>query len=366
MNLNLHKPFKLFSNCIPVKGANRSVICDLQRNILKLIPNDLFEILENQEGKSIDAIMKIYNNEYDDIIEEYFIFLLENDFIFFTNTTEWFPKLEIKWDSESTVTNAILEVNKKTNYDLMKVVKELEELNCYHFEIRFYDKIDIEDINSFLTFLDTSNSTISSIDYIFPFYEGVTTSKINKDITQNKRVSSVRVFGSPANEIIPYKIEENYFGKLIYTKKTLKNNSCCGTISETFFPVNMNTFMESKLYNSCLNRKISIDIDGKIRNCPSMEKSFGNIMNVKLKEVIKSKELTEKWAITKDQIETCKVCEFRYVCTDCRAYIEKPDDIYSKPLKCGYDPYSNEWTVWSTNPLKQKAIKYYNNLIAGR
>jgi hypothetical protein len=31
----------------------------------------------------------------------------------------------------------------------------------------------------------------------------------------------------------------------------------------------------------------------------------------------------------------------------------------SKPLKCGYNPYTNEWAEWSTNPLKEKAIAYY-------
>lgn len=61
----------------------------------------------------------------------------------------------------------------------------------------------------------------------------------------------------------------------------------------------------------------------------------------------------------------CKDCEFRYICTDCRAYVEDPDDILSKPLKCGYNPYTGEWSEWSTNPLKQKAIDFYgmNNFV---
>lgn len=31
----------------------------------------------------------------------------------------------------------------------------------------------------------------------------------------------------------------------------------------------------------------------------------------------------------------------------------------SKPLKCGYNPYTSEWAEWSTNPLKRKAINFY-------
>ena len=41
------------------------------------------------------------------------------------------------------------------------------------------------------------------------------------------------------------------------------------------------------------------------------------------------------------------------------AYLEDPENILSKPLKCGYNPYTCEWEEWSTNPLKQKAIEYY-------
>ena len=34
-----------FSNCIPVKGKNRLIIMDLQRGVVKLIPNNLYKIL---------------------------------------------------------------------------------------------------------------------------------------------------------------------------------------------------------------------------------------------------------------------------------------------------------------------------------
>jgi hypothetical protein len=47
------------------------------------------------------------------------------------------------------------------------------------------------------------------------------------------------------------------------------------------------------------------------------------------------------------------------MCSDCRAYVENPNDLYSKPLKCGYDPYTTKWEEWSTHPLKQDAINYY-------
>ena len=97
-----------------------------------------------------------------------------------------------------------------------------------------------------------------------------------------------------------------------------------------------------------------------------MTESYGNINDIALVEAIDIADFKKYWNVSKDHIEVCKDCEFRYVCTDCRAYTEKPHDIsgpestnLAKPLKCGYDPYTGEWADWSTNPLKQKAIEFY-------
>ena len=90
-----------------------------------------------------------------------------------------------------------------------------------------------------------------------------------------------------------------------------------------------------------------------------MVQSFGNIKESTLAEALNHPGFKKHWNITKDQVAVCKDCEFRYICTDCRAYLEKPDDQYSKPLKCGYNPYTNTWEAWSASPLKQKAIDFY-------
>ena len=90
-----------------------------------------------------------------------------------------------------------------------------------------------------------------------------------------------------------------------------------------------------------------------------MKEHYGNIKDTTLQDALAHPDFKKYWFVNKDQISVCKDCEFRYICTDCRAYIENPEDMYSKPLKCGYNPYTCEWEEWSTNPLKQKAIEHY-------
>jgi radical SAM protein with 4Fe4S-binding SPASM domain len=71
--------------------------------------------------------------------------------------------------------------------------------------------------------------------------------------------------------------------------------------------------------------------------------SYGNVRDVSLHSAVARRDFREMWEINKDQIEVCKDCEFRYICIDCRAYLSRQEDRYSKPAKCGYDPYTARW-----------------------
>ena len=43
-----------------------------------------------------------------------------------------------------------------------------------------------------------------------------------------------------------------------------------------------------------------------------MDISFGNITEIKLKDVLLINEIKQFWGINKDLIDVCKDCEFRY------------------------------------------------------
>ena len=82
---------------------------------------------------------------------------------------------------------------------------------------------------------------------------------------------------------------------------------------------------ESQSYNTCLNRKVSIDPKGFVKNCPSTIETFGNVEDIKLKDLITNKEFIKMWGISKDQVLDCKVCEYRYICT-CLLYTSDAAD----------------------------------------
>jgi SPASM domain peptide maturase of grasp-with-spasm system len=351
-------PFMIYTDCIPVRGKERSIICDLTRQDYILIPNSLFEIIENHEGKTINKIKKIYKNKYNSIIDEYFNHLFQKEMVFFTDSPEQFPKIDInKWDEPHKILQCIMDFNSEKWNPTDKIIQDLNSLGCRFLQLRFFGKV------SFLFLKDITdhfvNSTIESIEIMLEYDEKRTLSDYDEICKSNLRISVITVTNSPMNKQVGVSGTNN-FANIIHVQTKITSHFNCGNIHSNYFSINIKTFTEGQRHNSCLNRKISIDVNGEIKNCPSMTESFGNIRETTLMAALKRKGFKRYWKLSKDKINICKDCEFRYICTDCRAYREDTNDALSKPLKCGYDPYTNKWEDWRTIPFKQRALDYYS------
>lgn len=348
--------FILFADCIPVKGSGRSIICDTRNNNYYFIPNGLFDILEKYNGKTIEKIKNDFEYKYAEIIDEYFDFLIRNRLIFFHSNPELFPKINTEWHCSSLITNIIIDYE-EIIHDFNALVPQFEVLKCSHIQLRFYKEINIDYLKNVLSILKIEKSRIVSVDFILPYYKNFNIEELYEMIKENSRIHSFTIFNSPFAK--SYEPLHQKMGYIILSEKNVTNEKHCGIINDEYFYSNIKLLSESQQHNTCLNKKISIDKYGNIKNCPSIPDSYGNIQNTTLIDALKKDDFKKYWNVSKDQIETCKDCEFRHICTDCRAYIEDPEDIYSKPLKCGYNPYTNKWSEWSTNPLKQKTIEFY-------
>jgi SPASM domain peptide maturase of grasp-with-spasm system len=349
--------FNLFANCIPVKGINRSIICDVYRGRFRIIPNALYIILTKFRKNTLTEIKEYFEQEHAAFIDEYFDFLKQNEFGFFCSKEEQkrFPKLNIEHETASIISNCIIDINKHSTYDFRKLFLELEKLHCHFWQIRVYGDFSLAEIEDVLR--KAEHIHLNSIHLIMSYHESMSPDKI---VAFYDRYPIVRVDF--------YAVPLSLIGKYIllckphplqFHEKKIVNETHCGNITAQYFNPNLKLFSESQQHNSCLNQKISVDVNGEIKNCPSMAKSYGNIKNTSLKEALDKKGFKDVWNINKNKILVCKDCEFRHICTDCRAYIEDPADIHSKPLKCGYNPYTTKWEKWSKNPLSKKVIQHY-------
>ncbi len=112
---------------------------------------------------------------------------------------------------------------------------------------------------------------------------------------------------------------------------------------EPVFWTSKESFKENFFYNSCWNGKIAITATGDIIPCIfARDEVVGNIRKNSFEQI--EKKIINKWSITKDDIEVCKDCEFRYCCHDCRPIAKGINgDTYSKYPRCCYDPYTGLW-----------------------
>lgn len=343
----MNQTYSLSPLCKITIGATRALIADLQKQQICFIPNKLAKFINNCENFNKFQLSDHFKEEYQ-LVLKYIEYLLGKDVIRIENSlTKGTKKVDRDFSSRSSISNAIVELNPIIDYE--NVFLQLEDLGTQAIEFRSFNA-DAETVLNCLELLYYSN--IRHIQIITRYNE-----ELLQTIKQtHRRVKLLYFFGAAENKEV---FEEDIDLQIISSTLSKMGNSFCGCISQSQFTLNPQTHRESQKYNSCLNLKISIDFQGNIKNCLSMPTAYGNIKNTTLLEALNQKAFKKYWHINKDSITGCKDCEFRHICNDCRAYVENPEDVYSKPLKCGYNPYTGKWTEWSTNPLKETTKRFY-------
>ncbi|MCX5814745.1 MAG: radical SAM protein [Proteobacteria bacterium] len=107
------------------------------------------------------------------------------------------------------------------------------------------------------------------------------------------------------------------------------------------------TFSHALHYNTCLEGKIAVTPGGDVIPCIfARNQACGNILQTSLKNILSEELLQRCWKTTKDLVEKCKDCEYRYACHDCRPLAQghSPEKAWnSQSQGCSYNPYTGEW-----------------------
>lgn len=336
------KFFKLFSDCIPVKGYNRSIIYDLTRKNYEFIPNDLFQILKNGyiDTANYEAHLDSSNKV---VFQEYIDFLLLNEFIFPIEEfeIEQYPPIHFKFDYPSTISNAILECPQKSEL-LERIISQLDTCNCNFVVIKVNNLKNIIELEEIITAF--SNSTIFSIDIILNYHEILSQEALVQLIEKFRIINVITVFKSPLH--INCETLNNGMGKIIFSQNEYNIRKLIMPQDPRNFKVSTRLFSESLHFNNFLNKKLFIDKTGNVFNSPFSKINFGNLETDSIEDILRDTEITQLWKVHKDLISGCKDCEFRYMCVDNRTPIAKEIEgikTYYFEEKCPYDPYESVW-----------------------
>ena len=329
------------TSCLTTIGFCRSTSCDFQQKEFSFFPNAFANLLGSHKHQKLADIYTDYGQENEKIIDEYLNHIQANRFAYFgtKNEVSLFPDFSLEWDYPSKISNSVIDIGAYNLTYYKALFEQLEKLQCYHLQLRFYKEIN--DINKITELIEIANSksfrTISLYMHysIFNNYDSCT-----KLIETTPKIDNVTIYEAPDNKFVQL---TDLMAFINYSTNDFNPQMTCGYIDLKFFSISVDHFTESQLHNTCLNRKICIDSDGYIKNCPSMKHHYGHISDTTLAEAIEKPGFKDCWYIKKDDIDVCQDCELRHICTDCRAFIKDPNNIYSQPAKCGYNPYIAKW-----------------------
>jgi len=309
--------FKLHACCFPVKGAERSLIYDIQRGSYEFIPNDLYEMLINYN--SVVEIKKSYDNQ---VVDEYFAFLEEKEFITYLDGD--FPEIDLSFRFPGVVSNAVIAVPEKRMFGFERVIGQLSELGCRDIQLIYPFDVKLETVMEDLSYLQS----FKSIEIITPFLDKE--HEIVSLVKEEKRIAYWLLHSAPESRLM----NEPYYGiqSVFSTIETFDHRVRCALRDESFFNISMTLFTEAHHYNVFYNGKVCIDERGEVQNA-FWGPTFGNINETALEEII-SGNFKDIWLLKKDDIEGCRECEFRYMCPDNRLDLKE---------SCKYNPYTMEW-----------------------
>lgn len=338
VNIGIRSPgaFVLFADCIAVKGARRSVICDLQRRRLRFIPGTLYDILTVHARASLQEIQNAYPAAHHATIAEYFHALSEEAYGFWTDEPDHFEAPDMNWQRAALCTNSIVDVSSESAHDFASIFGQLDALGCESVQVRIHDEIPAERILDIVQCAERWR--FRHLEILAKESDAVNWAFVRK-LCDEHAVVSAAILHSAREE------RHEFFGTLgeeIRTTRSALDIRRCGYVAPESFTINTPHFTEARCANSCLNGKLSVAANGDIMACPSMAHSYGNVREHALSAVLERADLQRLWGITKDQVQVCKDCEFRYICTDCRAHT-KDGGLFSKPSSCTYDPYIARW-----------------------
>lgn len=324
MNGNTTPILKLYPNVIPVKGYNRSLLMDLQKGVPHLVPNALLEYLETGfRGEK--------SGEYEE-------FILRNELGLFVDSelgTSLTP-LPTDYYPDSSISNAILELDGQTSWNVQAVLEQLDALGAQFLEVRFLDAASLRNHFDVLRKC-LEYSGIEFLQILVPFHEDL---KAFLDARLNDRffrLSDIVVYRASSG----FELEMDGYN-LLFTKQESVSHEYCGNVSADYFVVNTQAYIRNRNYNSCLAHKISVDKDGFICNCPSGKVTYGHVDSTSLHDALLRESFREQWSMTKDRVLVCSVCEFRWICSDCRAFTVKELKA-GKPSGCHYNPFISLW-----------------------
>lgn len=330
----------MFASCQIVQGRKRSAIYDLERSAFYDLPNEFLHILEYSRDNTVAELTQQFGDNQG-AIETFLDQFVQQELGFYTSEPDRFPAIDLSWESPHWITNSVIEWSDSAGFEFEQVIGQLDQLACPSIQIRILKDTDHQKIAEILT-VPFKETRFNYVELLLPFSAGLSHEDLYDLISRQPRLYVVSIYGAAADRIVEH--DNPQFNKrIVYFKKDIRTEPFEIIKLDRFF-TNINLHAEAMHYNTGLNRKVCIDINGNIKNYISHDRLFGNIRSEKLSDVIQSASFQQIWHISNDKVEICKDCQYRYACVS-NSDLKQIENKYYKIDMCGFVPATNTWTT---------------------
>jgi len=299
----------LDNNILMTKGYNRGLLASALSSEYYFVPNSLIDFINKNNKLKIEQIYLSYKPNEHIVINEYIDWLFERNFIMLCDNNRISENISYRkqlYETPFQITNCIIELSKETKSIISEIINELDLINLPHLEIWAFEDVTLIDLIEIVKLIQ--ESSIQSLNLIVKYTSEMSIKKIKAVFEFSTVINELKFFSAPSDKI--HDIHLN-MTKVIFISELVDKN-CCGKVLPEYFSINHTHFAESIKYNTCLNKKITIDKNCFVKNCPNIKEVFGNLKFEKLEVILKRKRVKRLWNINKDKIKSCKDCEFRH------------------------------------------------------
>jgi len=189
------------------------------------------------------------------------------------------------------------------------------------------------------SFDNLTNLTKLLDDYNIKYRLGYTKTKFNKDYNKNKIQQNFNL-----NENIKLKFDTMRVsgrGDLKLLDDDILNEKAITLSNFKNLTFKSKDFINNLKYHNCFSKKFYITAGLDIYPCVMERRiSYGNLKEKKLRDILVAQ--SDVINLTKDDIEDCRECEFKYACFDCRPD-STSENFKAKPYYCKYNPKKGIW-----------------------
>lgn len=209
----------IYADIIVTKGITKITLIDSSRSKVFELPISYFELMEDLKNYSLADIKNIYDDENTEL---FFDFIITNDLGFITTDKDSFPPIDQQYLSPEEINNSIIEINKSEQLSNLEYwLKDLDNLGCKFYELRFYSSLDFTIFNSILSKFEFDS--LQSINLYIQFSTDFQIIDCVNLLGSFPYIKNIYIFQYSQNRIINSKENSilNNEQKIIFLKDTL-------------------------------------------------------------------------------------------------------------------------------------------------